>query len=221
MEKIRTQQNPESHMCAKCKRPIIGNFIILHGQYLHPEHYKCTECGCELSGGNCYEYETNLYCQVHYEAIIRKTCAKCNKPIMGRSITALGQVWHPEHFNCHICNVVLMDSDFYEEDGKAYCQEHYIQLFGKFCATCNQPVMRDGVKFMDKDYHVDCFICSKCEDNLHSGNFTEWDSKPMCYTCYNHLPKKIRKTIEKRKRLENKAKKDKDREDKKKNKPDE
>jgi len=218
LEIEKKEEEPEEHMCAKCKRPIIGKYITLHGQFLHPEHYRCTECGCELSGGNCFEFEENLYCKTHYEALIRKTCAKCGKPIMGRSITALGQVWHPEHFACHICNDTLMDNDFFEEDGKAYCQAHYVQLFGKFCATCSEPILRDGVKFLEKDYHGQCFICTKCDQPLKSGSFTEWDSQPMCMTCYGRLPKKIRKQVEKRKRLEGKARKEKEKEEKKKNK---
>jgi len=116
---------------------------------------------------------------------------------MGRSITALGQVWHPEHFTCHICNDALLDNEFFEEDGKAYCQEHYIQLFGKFCANCNQAIVREGVNFLDKDYHAQCFKCTKCEDVLRSGNFTEWDSQPMCQTCYGRLPKKYANKLKK------------------------
>jgi hypothetical protein len=214
IEKI--ENEPEEHMCSRCKRPIIGPYITLHGQFLHPEHYRCTECGCELGGGNCFEFDNCLYCKPHYEALLRKSCAKCNKPIMGRSITALGQVWHPEHFCCHICNDPLLDNEFFEEDGKAYCKEHYIQLFGKFCGTCNQPITKEGVKFLEKDYHQDCFLCTKCQAHLKSGSFIEWDSQPLCMTCYGRLPKKLRKQVEKRKQLENKARRDKEKEEKKK-----
>jgi len=207
-EKVKALMNPIEHMCGKCKRPIIGKFVLLHGQYLHPEHYRCAECGCELITGQVYEFENDLFCKPHYEALMRKHCAKCDKPIVGRSVTAMGQVWHPEHFCCHICNDPLSDSDFYEDSGRPYCTEHYMQLFGKFCATCTLAIMRQGIKFLDKDYHGDCFKCSKCELVLKAGGFTEWDSQPMCLSCYGKLPKKLRKEVEKRKRLENKARKE-------------
>jgi len=192
-EKTQEEKTLEERMCSKCKLLIVGPYIQLHGQYIHPEHYKCTECGCELNGGNCFEFDTSLYCRPHYEALLRKTCAKCQKPIVGTSITALGNVWHPEHFTCHICNDMLVDGQYYEESGKAYCQEHFIQLFGKYCIGCNQVIEKDGVKFVDGDYHIACFKCTKCEQQLRTGHFTEWDGQPMCLDCYGKLPKKSQK----------------------------
>jgi hypothetical protein len=28
---------PDVHICAKCKKPIIGEYILLYGQRMHPE----------------------------------------------------------------------------------------------------------------------------------------------------------------------------------------
>jgi paxillin len=209
----------EEKICARCKLLIKGAYIKLHGQFIHAEHYKCTECRCELSGSDSFEYDAQLYCRVHYEMILRKSCGFCNKPIVGRSVTALGQVWHPEHFTCHICNESLDDRQYYEEGGKAYCEEHYIQLFGTMCVSCAQPVnTTGGIAFLDKKYHQHCFKCSKCDKVLKDGNFTDWDSQPMCLSCYDNLPKKVKKMVEKRKRGEKKAEKDREKEDKKKSK---
>lgn len=207
MDKVLKSQVAEEHMCSRCKRPIIGEYILLNGQYLHPEHYRCFECGCDLSGGNCFEFEGDLYCKEHYELCLRKNCAKCDKPIMGRSITALGNIWHTECFTCSICNVGFGEGEYFEKEGKAYCQEHYIALFGKLCANCNKPIIENGAKFLDKMYHVGCFSCSKCEKALRDGKFTDWDSQPMCLDCYGALPKKIRKRDQKRKKMEKLAEK--------------
>jgi len=54
-KKKRLPQDAEP--CAKCKRPIIGEYITLHGQKVHPEHFRCEDCGCEFKGGNCHEHE--------------------------------------------------------------------------------------------------------------------------------------------------------------------
>jgi len=51
----------EAKICAKCKQPIIGEFITLKGQTLHPEHFRCAECGCAFTGGNCHEFEGILF----------------------------------------------------------------------------------------------------------------------------------------------------------------
>ena len=41
------------------------------------------------------------------------TCAACNKPILGRMITAMNRPWHIEHFACVQCNKELSSSAFY------------------------------------------------------------------------------------------------------------
>eukprot|EP01130_Rhizamoeba_saxonica_P003991 TRINITY_DN1652_c0_g1_i2.p1 TRINITY_DN1652_c0_g1~~TRINITY_DN1652_c0_g1_i2.p1 ORF type:complete len:409 (-),score=77.97 TRINITY_DN1652_c0_g1_i2:63-1289(-) len=208
--------DPDSHICAKCKRPIVGEYLELNGQKFCSSHYRCSECACELYGGNCRIYEDNFYCQTHYDILMRKGCMGCGKPIMGRSITALGGIWHPEHFACEICNCSLADSpNYYEKEGKPYCEQHYIQYFATACATCQRPIMKDGKKFLEKSYHPECFICSKCDKVLREKNFTEWESEPICGKCYDSLPSKLRKRVEKRKRMEAKAKKMRERDERK------
>jgi hypothetical protein len=32
-----TTPEPDIHICAKCKKPIIGEYILLFGQRMHPE----------------------------------------------------------------------------------------------------------------------------------------------------------------------------------------
>jgi hypothetical protein len=51
----------DNGMCGQCKMPIIGEYIMLRGQRMHPKHFRCEECGCAFSGGNCHEYEGKLY----------------------------------------------------------------------------------------------------------------------------------------------------------------
>lgn len=134
--------DPVARVCSICKRPIIGEYINLRGQFMHPEHMRCEECGCELTGGNCHEFEGALYCLEHYQQLLRKTCAHCNKPILGRSVTALGRVWHPEHFMCEVCKEPFMGSSYYEKDGKGYCDVHFNSLFGHMCDKCGEPIYK-------------------------------------------------------------------------------
>jgi len=205
---------PPSEPCARCKRPIIGEFIVLHGQKVHPEHFRCEECGCEFKGGNCHEYEGKLYCTEDYQKLLRNTCASCHKPILGRSITALGRVWHPEHFVCFTCHEPFAGSNFYEKDGKPYCETHYTQLFGDPCAKCNRPVIHDACHFLDKVYHMEHFVCTGCDKPLKKGDITEWEAKPMCMGCYKKLPAEVRKRVEKKREADAKIAKEKAKEEK-------
>lgn len=55
-------------------------------------------------------------------------------------ITALGEVWHPEHFVCWVCKAELGTTGFFERDGQAYCNEDYHRLFSPRCAYCQGPI---------------------------------------------------------------------------------
>src|SRR5690606_17069925 len=123
------------------------------GQYLHPEHYECTACGKPFINGDCYTYQGKPYCKEDYDKLQKDTCAGCRKPITGRSITAMGRCWHPEHFCCAHCNEPFGASKFYPQNGLPYCEADYRLLFGKMCAKCNKTVIAYGVETMGKIWH--------------------------------------------------------------------
>lgn len=56
-------------------------------------------------------------------------------------ITALGKIWHPEHFQCAHCTVELGTQNFFERDGLPYCEKDYHQLFSPMCAACSGPIL--------------------------------------------------------------------------------
>ena len=186
-------------ICAKCLRPITGEWIILKGQHMHAEHFRCEECGCAFVGGNCHEFEGALYCTEHYEKLLKKTCFRCRKPILGRGVSAVGRMFHPEHFQCFTCGEVLNSASFFEKDGEAYCENHYAMLFASVCEYCHKPILADGRSFLDKHYHAEHFKCSVCDTLLRTGHIREWDQKPYCDKCYQNLPSEVRKKYEKKK----------------------
>lgn len=55
-------------------------------------------------------------------------------------ITALGEVWHPEHFVCVVCETELSSTVFFERDGHPYCDKDYHHLFSPRCAYCNGAI---------------------------------------------------------------------------------
>lgn len=56
-------------------------------------------------------------------------------------VTALGRVWHPEHFVCTECETELGNRNFFEKDGRPYCEADYFSLFSPHCAHCNKPIL--------------------------------------------------------------------------------
>jgi len=118
-------------------------------------------------------------------------CAACKKPIVGQVITALGYTWHPEHFTCEVCNQELGTSNFFERDGKAYCEQDYHLLFSPRCGLCNGPILDKCISALDNTWHPECFLCSGCGKQLGEDGFHEKGDSAYCKTCYfnNFAPK--------------------------------
>ena len=56
-------------------------------------------------------------------------------------ITALGKTWHKEHFTCAHCQSELGNKNFFEREGRPYCEPDYHSLFSPRCAYCNGPIL--------------------------------------------------------------------------------
>ncbi|KAG1973607.1 leupaxin [Pimephales promelas] len=95
-------------------------------------------------------------------------------------ITALGQVWHPEHFVCTTCREEFGSSGFFERDGKPYCEKDYQNLFSPRCAYCKGPITQNILTAMDQTWHPEHFFCSHCGDLFGPDGYMEKDGKPYC-----------------------------------------
>ncbi|XP_030760404.1 leupaxin isoform X4 [Sitophilus oryzae] len=111
-------------------------------------------------------------------------CSACEKPIVGQVITALGKTWHPEHFTCAHCTQELGTRNFFERDGKPYCEPDYHNLFSPRCAYCNGPILDKCVTALEKTWHMDHFFCAQCGKQFGEDGFHEREGKPYCRDDY-------------------------------------
>ncbi|CAG9759708.1 unnamed protein product [Ceutorhynchus assimilis] len=111
-------------------------------------------------------------------------CNACDKPIVGQVITALGRTWHPEHFTCSHCRQELGTRNFFEREGKPYCETDYHNLFSPRCAHCNGPILDKCVTALEKTWHVDHFFCAQCGKQFGEDGFHEREGKPYCHDDY-------------------------------------
>uniref|UniRef100_A0A3Q2C8X9 Leupaxin n=1 Tax=Cyprinodon variegatus TaxID=28743 RepID=A0A3Q2C8X9_CYPVA len=114
-------------------------------------------------------------------------CAACNKGIVGKMITALGEVWHPEHFVCVACKMELSTTGFFEREGRPYCDKDYHQLFSPRCAYCKGPIIQNILTALDQTWHPEHFFCTHCGDLFGPEGFLEKDGKPYCCKDFYHL----------------------------------
>ncbi|XP_041038573.1 transforming growth factor beta-1-induced transcript 1 protein-like [Carcharodon carcharias] len=112
--------------------------------------------------------------------VTKGSCTACRKPIVGQVVTALGQIWHPEHFVCTHCSEEIGGSNFFEKEGLPYCEKDYWLLFSPRCAYCNEPIMDKMVTALDRNWHPNHFCCAKCGRVFAEDGFHERDGKPYC-----------------------------------------
>ncbi|XP_072523519.1 transforming growth factor beta-1-induced transcript 1 protein-like isoform X2 [Salminus brasiliensis] len=111
-------------------------------------------------------------------------CSACQKPVVGQVVTALGRVWHPEHFVCSECECELGNRNFFEKDGRPYCEPDYFSLYSPHCAQCNKPILNKMVTALDKNWHPECFCCVKCSRTFGDEGFHDRDGKQYCQQCF-------------------------------------
>ncbi|PIO58913.1 LIM domain protein [Teladorsagia circumcincta] len=100
-------------------------------------------------------------------------CGQCGKPIIGQVVIALGKMWHPEHYTCCECGSELGHRNFFERNGRAYCEEDYHNQFSPRCAGCNGPIKDRCVTALGKNFHLQCFTCSECGREFGDDGFHE------------------------------------------------
>ncbi|XP_043211506.1 leupaxin-like isoform X2 [Amphibalanus amphitrite] len=111
-------------------------------------------------------------------------CGACDKPIVGQVITALGKTWHKEHFTCAHCQSELGNKNFFERDGRPYCEPDYHSLFSPRCAYCNGPILDKCVTALEQTWHPEHFFCTHCGQQFGADGFHEKEGKPYCRADY-------------------------------------
>ncbi|XP_056433341.1 transforming growth factor beta-1-induced transcript 1 protein-like isoform X1 [Gadus chalcogrammus] len=114
-------------------------------------------------------------------------CCACQKPVVGQVVTALGKVWHPEHFVCSECEAELGSRNFFEKDGRPYCESDYFTLFSPHCAHCSKPILNKMVTALDKNWHPECFCCVKCSRAFGDEGFHDREGQQYCQQCFLNL----------------------------------
>ena len=74
-----------------------------------------------------YVYDGRPYCAYHYHEANGSLCAasSCGQPIEGACAVAhSGAKYHPDHFICGYPRCVSRLDEYYEADGKMFCERH-------------------------------------------------------------------------------------------------
>ncbi len=103
-------------------------------------------------------------------------------------VETLGRKFHEGCFKCHKCGDAVSpeqflydveEEDVKDEDGGAQKKErilpvcaacnHLERVDGNpMCAWCLDPIEEEGVLALDKSWHSECFVCSRCKAPLEA-----------------------------------------------------
>jgi len=177
-----------SKVCGGCGKIIVGSCMRALGKQFHPEHFTCTHCKVQLGTLPYFEKDGYPYCEDHYHLLFSPRCVYCDKPITDRCLTALGHMWHPEHFLCAVCEKPLTEaSTYYEKEGKAYCETDFYQAYAPKCRSCNQSIVGDTVNAINTTWHPEHFVCQTCRNPFGPKGFFEVEGLPYCDKHYNDV----------------------------------
>lgn len=168
--------------CYHCRQPIYDECMQALGRTYHPEHFMCGSCNNPLGTGSFFELAGQAHCQRCYQLQFCPKCAHCNQAITDRCVTALDKKWHTHCFVCTQCTSPFQ-GNFFERDGRPYCDKCFHQVFAPRCRSCNQPVLGDCVNALGAQWHPEHFNCQYCR-RAFTGTFFEYEGMPYCEAHY-------------------------------------
>ena len=97
-------------------------------QTWHPDHFFCTQCGCQFGEDGFQEKDGKPYCKEDYLAMFALKCKGCTMAITEGYISALSGQWHPQ---CFVCRVGLYYSASFAlfHDGRCFSVLSIFLLF--------------------------------------------------------------------------------------------
>ncbi|CAG0894766.1 unnamed protein product [Darwinula stevensoni] len=181
--------------CGKCGEFITGRVINAMNSNWHPSCFRCNACDRELadlgfinSAGRALCPE----CNVRAKAAVagKHICFTCKQVIDEGPLRFRGEVYHPYHFNCGLCGVEL-DADARElttpQPNELYCQRCHDKMEIPICGACRRPIEERAVTALGKQWHVEHFVCARCEKPFLGNRFYERKGLAYCKTHYHQL----------------------------------
>ncbi|GLV43738.1 steamer duck [Carabus blaptoides fortunei] len=187
--------------CGKCGEFVIGRVIKAMNANWHPNCFRCEMCTGELAdsgfirnAGRALCHECNAKAKA--VGLGKYVCHKCHGIIDDKPLRFRGEVYHPYHFNCTACHVEL-DSNAREvrsrpgfaanDMNELYCLRCHDKMGIPICGACRRPIEERVVTALGKHWHVEHFVCAKCEKPFFGHRHYEKKGLAYCETHYHQL----------------------------------
>ncbi|VDK48183.1 unnamed protein product [Anisakis simplex] len=181
--------------CAKCKDFIMGRVIKAANCSWHPQCFRCEQCNTQLDNEGVWHYAGRNLCMTCNKLAKKeggKLCSKCFTYIEpGKQLRYRHEDYHAYHFNCNKCGYSPQFRATVELNEKArihrddlYCPRCFDQMC-HVCAACRHPIDDERSVFaLQKHWHIDHFLCAKCEKPFYGSKHFEKRERAYCESCY-------------------------------------
>jgi uncharacterized CHY-type Zn-finger protein len=94
-------------------------------------------------------------------------------------------MYHSDCFVCSRCRNPLAGKTFTEHEGRLVCDDCYHERFAKKCDVCRNVLEGniEFVKYDDKFFHNECFVCYRCRKPLSGESFRLKGPNRFCIPC--------------------------------------
>ncbi|CAH8441691.1 unnamed protein product [Schistosoma turkestanicum] len=178
--------------CGKCGCFIIGRVIKAMNFNWHPDCFRCQICDKCLSDEGFVKLHGRAVCHAcneHEKAsgLSYITCHKCRAVVEeGQQLKYRSEVYHAYHFSCASCGSEL-SSDAREKDGDLYCLRCHDKMGIPICGACRRPIEERVVHALGKTWHVEHFVCARCEKPFLGSRHYEKKGLAYCELHYQLL----------------------------------
>uniref|UniRef100_A0A9J8BH05 LIM domain-containing protein n=1 Tax=Cyprinus carpio carpio TaxID=630221 RepID=A0A9J8BH05_CYPCA len=177
--------------CHQCGEFIIGRVIKAMNNSWHPDCFCCDICQAVLADVGFVKNAGRHLCRPCHNrekarGLGKYICQKCHAIIEEQPLIFKNDPYHPDHFNCSNCGSELT-ADARELKGELYCLPCHDKMGVPICGACRRPIEGRVVNAMGKQWHVEHFVCAKCEKPFLGHRHYERKGLAYCETHYNQL----------------------------------
>ncbi|XP_063160985.1 LIM and senescent cell antigen-like-containing domain protein 1 isoform X4 [Candoia aspera] len=177
--------------CHQCGEFIIGRVIKAMNNSWHPECFCCDICQQVLADIGFVKNAGRHLCRPCHNrekarGLGKYICQKCHAIIDEQPLIFKNDPYHPDHFNCANCGKELT-AEARELKGELYCLPCHDKMGVPICGACRRPIEGRVVNAMGKQWHVEHFVCAKCEKPFLGHRHYERKGLAYCETHYNQL----------------------------------
>ncbi|XP_058290304.1 LIM and senescent cell antigen-like-containing domain protein 2 isoform X1 [Hylobates moloch] len=170
---------------------IIGRVIKAMNNNWHPGCFRCELCDVELADLGFVKNAGRHLCRPCHnrekaKGLGKYICQRCHLVIDEQPLMFRSDAYHPDHFNCTHCGKELT-AEARELKGELYCLPCHDKMGVPICGACRRPIEGRVVNALGKQWHVEHFVCAKCEKPFLGHRHYEKKGLAYCETHYNQL----------------------------------